>query len=49
MKIRKIIIRILFVLLAVVAAVLVVRAVLNFTEGSRLARTLADLRQRASL
>lgn len=44
MKIRKIIIRILFVLLAVVAAVLVVRAVLNFTEGRRLARTLADLK-----
>lgn len=44
MKIRKIIIRILLVLLAVVTAVLVVRAVLNFTEGRRLARTLADLK-----
>lgn len=44
MKIRKIIIRILLVLLAVIAAVLVVRAVLNFTEGKRLARTLADLK-----
>jgi hypothetical protein len=46
MKIRKIIIRILFVLLALVAAVLVVRAVLNFTEGRRLARTLADLKEK---
>jgi hypothetical protein len=46
MKIRKIIIRILFVLLAVVAAVLVVRAVLNFTEGRRLARTVADLKEK---
>lgn len=46
MKIRKIIIRILFVLLAVVTAVLVVRAVLNFTEGRRLARTLDDLKAR---
>jgi hypothetical protein len=45
MKIRKIIIKILFVLLAVVAAVLVVRAVLNFTEGRRLARTVADLKE----
>jgi hypothetical protein len=44
MKIRKIFIRILLVLLAVVTAVLVVRAVLNFTEGRRLARTLADLK-----
>lgn len=44
MKIRKIIIRILLGLLAVVTAVLVVRAVLNFTEGRRLARTLADLK-----
>lgn len=44
MKIRKIIIRILFALLVVVAAVLVVRAVLNITEGRRLARTLADLK-----
>jgi hypothetical protein len=44
MKIRKIIIRILFVLLAVVAAVLVARAVLNFTEGRRLARTLTELK-----
>src|SRR4030042_5549281 len=46
MKIRKIIIRFLFVLLALVAAVLVVRAVLNFTEGKRLTRTLADLKAR---
>lgn len=44
MKIRKNIIRVLFVLLAIIAAVLVVRAVLNFTEGRRLARTLADLK-----
>jgi hypothetical protein len=44
MKIRKIIIRVLLGLLAVVAAVLVTRAVLNFTEGRRLARTLADLK-----
>ena len=44
MKIRKIIIRVLLVLLAVVTAVLMVRAVLNFTEGRRLARTLADLK-----
>jgi len=46
MKIRKIIIRILFVFLALVAAVLVVRAVLNFTEGRRLARTLAELKEK---
>jgi hypothetical protein len=44
MKIRKLSIRILLVLLGLVAAVLVVRAVLNFTEGRRLARTLADLK-----
>lgn len=44
MKIRKIIIRVLLVLLAVVTAGLMVRAVLNFTEGRRLARTLADLK-----
>lgn len=44
MKIRKVFIRVLFVLLAVVAAVLVVRAILNFTEGRRLTRTLAGLK-----
>jgi hypothetical protein len=44
MKVRKLLIRVLFVLLAVVAAVLVVRAVLNFTEGRRLTRTLAGLK-----
>jgi hypothetical protein len=44
MKIRKILTRIGVVLLAVVAAVLLVRAVLNFTEGRALARILADLK-----
>jgi hypothetical protein len=44
MKIRKIFFRILLVLLGLVAAVLVVRAVLNVTEGRRLARTLAGLK-----
>ena len=44
MKMRKILIRVLFVLLAFVAAVLVVRALLNFTEGRRLTRTLAGLK-----
>jgi hypothetical protein len=44
MKIRKIFIRVLLGLLAVATAVLVARAVLNFTEGRRLARTLADLK-----
>lgn len=44
MKIRKVLTRVLFVLLAVVAAVLVVRAILNFTEGRRLTRTLAGLK-----
>lgn len=46
MKIRKIFTRILFVLLALVAAVLVVRATMNFTEGKRLARTLAELKEK---
>ena len=44
MKIRKVLIRILCVLVAVVTAVLVVRAVLNIFEGRRLTRTLADLK-----
>jgi hypothetical protein len=44
MKIRKLLIRIGVVLLAAVAVVLVVRAVLNFTEGRALARTLAELK-----
>ena len=44
MKIRKVIIRILFVLLACVAALLILRAVLNIFEGRRLTRTLADLK-----
>ena len=44
MKMRKVLTRVLFVLLAVVAAVLVVRAILNFTEGRRLTRTLAGLK-----
>ena len=44
MKMRKVLTRVLFVLLAVVAAVLVVRAILNFTEGRRLTRTLASLK-----
>ena len=44
MKIRKIFIKILFALLVAVAAVLVVRGVLNFTEGRRLTSTLADLK-----
>jgi hypothetical protein len=44
MKIRKIVIKVLLVLLGVVTAALIVRAILNFTEGRRLARTLADLK-----
>ncbi|MBP7705908.1 MAG: hypothetical protein KA243_01550 [Candidatus Aminicenantes bacterium] len=46
MKIRKILIRIGIGFLAFVAAVLAVRAVLNFTEGRALARTLAELKSR---
>lgn len=46
MKIRKSITRILLVLLAVVAAVLVVRATLNFTEGRGLTRALAELKDK---
>jgi len=45
MKIRKALFRVLLVLLGFVAAVLVVRAVLNFTEGRRLTRTLAGLKE----
>jgi len=44
MKPPKILIRIGLVLLIVVAAVLVVRAVFNYTEGRKLARTLAELK-----
>ncbi len=44
MKLRKILTRIGVVLLVVVAAVLVLRAVLNFTEGRALARALAELK-----
>jgi hypothetical protein len=44
MKLLKILSRIGIVLLIIVAAVLVVRAVLNFTEGRALARTLAELK-----
>lgn len=44
MKFKKIVFRILLVLLCLVAAVVVVRAVLNYAEGKRLARTLADLK-----
>lgn len=44
MKIRKNLFRILLILLGLVAAVLVVRAVLNFTEGRRLASALADVK-----
>jgi hypothetical protein len=45
MKIRKALFKVLLVLLGLVAAVLVVRAVLNFTEGRRLTRTLAGLKE----
>ncbi len=45
MKFRKILTKILLVLLIVVTAALLVRAVLNFTEGRRLARTLANLKE----
>ena len=44
MKLRKILIKVGVGFLALVAAVLVVRAVLNFTEGRALARTLAALK-----
>jgi hypothetical protein len=44
MKIRKIFFRILLVLLGLAAAVLVVRTVLNVTEGRRLTKTLAELK-----
>lgn len=44
MKFRKFLVKIGVFLLGVVAAVLLVRAVLNFTEGRALARTLADLK-----
>lgn len=46
MRFLKILSRIGLGLLIVVAAVLVVRAVLNYTEGRALARTLADLKAR---
>jgi hypothetical protein len=45
MKIRKALFRVLFVLLGLVAAFLVVRAILNFAEGRRLTRTLAGLKE----
>jgi hypothetical protein len=44
MKFRKIFFRVLLVLLCLMAAVLVVRAVFNYVEGRRLAKTLADLK-----
>jgi hypothetical protein len=44
MTIRKILIRVFLSLLAVVAAVLVVRAVLNLIEGRKLERALSDLK-----
>ncbi len=44
MKLRKILIKIGLVLLIAVAAVVAVRAILNYTEGRLLARTLADLK-----
>jgi hypothetical protein len=46
MKIRKILIKVLLGLLIFVATVLVVRAVLNFTEGNRLDRSLNALWER---
>ncbi|MDH4270486.1 MAG: hypothetical protein OEW18_00770 [Candidatus Aminicenantes bacterium] len=46
MKVRKVLVRVLLVLLVVVTAALVVRAVFNYTEGRKLARTLADLKGR---
>ena len=46
MKLRKILIRIGLGLLIFITAVLVVRAVLNFTEGRALTRTLAELKSR---
>lgn len=46
MKIRKLLIRIGIGFLAFIAAVLAVRAALNFTEGRALARTLAELKSR---
>jgi hypothetical protein len=44
MKTRKILIRVLFGSLVLAAAVLMVRAVLNYTEGRRLTRALAGLK-----
>ncbi len=44
MRLSKILSRIGVVLLILVAAVLVVRAVLNYTEGRALARALAELK-----
>ena len=44
MKIKKFFFRVLLVLLGLVAAVVVVRAVLNFSEGRRLTKALADLK-----
>jgi len=46
MKVRKVLIRVFLVALIVVTAVLVVRAVFNYTEGRKLAQTLADLKGR---
>lgn len=48
MKLRKILTRIGIVLLAVVAVVLIVRAVLNFTEGRAVARALAELKAKGT-
>ncbi len=45
MNFRKILIRIILILLIVVTTILVVRAVFNYMEGRRLARTLADLKE----
>ena len=46
MKLRKILIKVGLGLLILIAAVLVVRAVLNFTEGRALAKTWAGLKSR---
>ena len=45
-KVRKVLINFFLVLLVIIAAALVLRAVLNYTEGRRLERTLADLKAR---
>ena len=46
MKVGKVFIRVFLVLLVIIAAALVVRAALNYTEGRKLERTLADLKGR---